>query len=406
MEVVEIGVSKRFTDEEIINVYNEDYVKNHMGIPSLKKKYNYDFYDAFKKLNLEMRNNHEKSRKYTCNEDYFKDIDTEQKAYWLGFCYADGYLTRDSQYGSLKFGLSIGRVDYQHCVKFKEAIEFTGNINEYTVTQGYKIGTEYNRILITSEVFARNLMSHGLIERKSNIMNPPIGVPEELIKHFIRGFQDANGSIMIVRNKDNPDIPSYGISFCGTEPLLEWIQDYLVKEGAIPHKYKYKKRKEEHIVTAFNFGGNRQVKHYLGYIYDGATVWLDRKYDRYLSLCELIATVDMNNQRVNVCAYCGDTTSHEFDKWTHGGEYDGKILCNKHYTQLRKYGYIVPDKKTYCDICGGSHGGLKQLNPKWGREWHGKTLCQLHYNQFTYKGKITDARSWEEIHGVINDDLQ
>ena len=29
-------------------------------------------------------------RKYNCNYDYFKEIDTEDKSYWLGFLYADG----------------------------------------------------------------------------------------------------------------------------------------------------------------------------------------------------------------------------------------------------------------------------------------------------------------------------
>lgn len=28
-------------------------------------------------------------KKYNFNEDYFEVIDTEEKAYWLGFLYAD-----------------------------------------------------------------------------------------------------------------------------------------------------------------------------------------------------------------------------------------------------------------------------------------------------------------------------
>lgn len=32
--------------------------------------------------------------KYTYNKDYFKEIDSFEKAYWLGFLYADGCITR------------------------------------------------------------------------------------------------------------------------------------------------------------------------------------------------------------------------------------------------------------------------------------------------------------------------
>lgn len=394
-----IKASKIFSDDEIIKIYNDEYIGEHVGGTSLQKKYGCEFYKDFKRLNLQMRDNHEKSRVNSCDVDYFKDIDSEQKAYWLGFCYADGYITRDTDYGALRFGLSIGEVDYKHSEKFKKAIGFTGPINEYSVTQGYKIGTKYNRIVVCDERFVLNLMSHGLVERKSNIMEPPTGIERGLMKHFIRGIQDANGSIIISKSKDDSTIDEYSIGFTGTESLLNWIQDFLIAEHAIPHRYELRKRKEEHIVTSFGFGGNRQVKKYLDYIYSDATIWLDRKYERYLSLCNLLDGLD-ENKRVNVCAYCGDSSSHEYDMWKHGGEYDGKILCHRHYLQLKNYGYIVPDKKEYCDICGGSHGGLRQLTPKWGPEWHGKTLCQLHYNQFIYKGIITDKRSWEEIHGV------
>lgn len=30
------------------------------------------------------------NRKYDVNKEYFTDIDTENKAYWLGFLWADG----------------------------------------------------------------------------------------------------------------------------------------------------------------------------------------------------------------------------------------------------------------------------------------------------------------------------
>ena len=33
-------------------------------------------------------------QKYSLNDDYFSVIDNEHKAYWLGFLYADGSLSK------------------------------------------------------------------------------------------------------------------------------------------------------------------------------------------------------------------------------------------------------------------------------------------------------------------------
>lgn len=334
-----------------------------------------------------MRSNQEKGKKYTCNSDYFKDIDSEEKAYWLGFVYGDGYLTHTEK--TIKFGLSIMEADYEHMIKFKNAIKYNGNIGHYEVSSGYKVGAEYCRIIISDDLFSQHLISHGLVEHKSNIMKPPTGIPEELIRHWIRGFMDANGSIMITKNEK---CDTYGIGFTSTVEVLDYIQNHLLKNNAINHIYPYKKRKDEHIVTQISFGGNYQAKQYLDYIYNNATVWLNRKYERYLSLCSLLKEQE-ENARINKCAYCGTEESSEFDMWNHGGEYDGKILCVRHYRQMRKYGKIIPDKKDCCDICGAKYDNkyLHRLGPVWGEDLHGKTLCEKHYYQLSYHGKIIDS---------------
>ena len=69
---------------------------------------------------------------YSLDENYFKVIDTEDKAYWLGFLYADGSITRfyktDKKTGekvirslSLELGLQSG--DKHHLEKFLESIK-------------------------------------------------------------------------------------------------------------------------------------------------------------------------------------------------------------------------------------------------------------------------------------------
>lgn len=58
------------------------------------------------------------SRKHFFNESYFEVIDTEDKAYWLGFLYADGniYYHKDKN-GDRKGGkveLSLKSDDFNH----------------------------------------------------------------------------------------------------------------------------------------------------------------------------------------------------------------------------------------------------------------------------------------------------
>ena len=72
-------------------------------------------------------------RKYSLNEDYFKKIDTETKAYWLGFLYADGQISADSRY-SLRLALS--KKDYNHIVKLKNELSDLLGIKVDLITTG------------------------------------------------------------------------------------------------------------------------------------------------------------------------------------------------------------------------------------------------------------------------------
>src|SRR5699024_8086137 len=52
----------------------------------------------------------EKARKYNLNEKYFNKIDNPEKAYWLGFFAADGYIGSDGS----TFGFKISVKDTDH----------------------------------------------------------------------------------------------------------------------------------------------------------------------------------------------------------------------------------------------------------------------------------------------------
>ena len=104
----------------------EKYVKeylNGMSLREIAEKYHIsrnNFSKYLKEHNIPIRNQKITSRKYYCNEDFFEKIDTEKKAYWLGFIMADGYVQSHNNGKYLCIGLKIE--DKGHLEKFKKDI--------------------------------------------------------------------------------------------------------------------------------------------------------------------------------------------------------------------------------------------------------------------------------------------
>ena len=364
-------------DDEIRRIYYEEYIGKHYGGTKLKSLYGKSFYKDFHRLSLQLRNNHEKNRLYTCDEQYFEHIDTEEKAYWLGFIYADGYVSRVNN--SMRFGLSIMNDDIDHLRKFQKAISTDTPIHEYTVTSsGYKIGAKYCRIIIANDKFANNLVNQGCYEHKTKILEPPRFLPKDLEKHFIRGFLDGDGSI--TQNNSKYGL-SYTIRWTSTDSMLLWIMSHLIDHDIIQHPYKLYKRRKTDTVSSFEFGGNNLTKKFLDYIYNGASIWLDRKHNRYLSLCDII---NKREKKIipQYCDVCGTTKSPAFHKLTRDDEYNGKVVCEKHYLQLYRHNRIIPDRKCFCEMCGDTYGKMILVGSTYP-EYHGITMCRRHYEQLT-----------------------
>jgi len=74
--------------EEICRLYqsglSEEKIGNHLGFCKTTVR------KILKANNIEIRSQHETSMRYPIIEDYFENIDTQNKAYILGFFYADG----------------------------------------------------------------------------------------------------------------------------------------------------------------------------------------------------------------------------------------------------------------------------------------------------------------------------
>lgn len=272
-------------NEENINQIVEKYQNGISGC-KLSKEYSCStdtIYEILKKNNIKIRSNKENSRKYNCNHNYFENIDTEDKAYWLGFIYADGYITSKRTSDSQKFGITLSIQDRKHLEKLNQCLNSNYPIREYTQIAGYKPGNKYCRLLITSQKLVNDLKRHGVIENKTNILEPP-NITEELVPHFIRGYMDGDGCITSYLNNG---YLRYCVKLLGTEKMLDYFNDFLKKnfQYKIP---KYYKRKKDQQVMSLEIASNIRSKNFLDLIYKNATIYLDRKYDKYLKLCEFM----------------------------------------------------------------------------------------------------------------------
>jgi len=216
------------------------------------------------KNGIKLRSNKENSRKYTVDHNAFSDILSESQAYWLGFLFADGYV---SSVNGKRVGLSLKRDDREHIEKFRVFLKSDYPICDY-VSSGYT-NTNYSRIVISSDQLYDNLVSYGVKEHKSNILTFPTYMTDELTRHFIRGYVDGDGCITSNGN-------SYCLKIMGTIEFLNGVKDYLISQD-VYKRCRFEKRKEECVVQSMNMFGETAY-HTISLLYNNSTIYLDRKH--------------------------------------------------------------------------------------------------------------------------------
>lgn len=232
-------------------------------------------YNTLKDLGL-MRSNKENSRKYDVNHDFFRSIDSEEKAYWLGFIYADGYVTC-SKTGQKNVGVTLGRKDRAHLESLREALQASYEIKDYEGNSYGKV-IEYSRLLITSDQLYDDLQSKGVLTKKSLILTFPKEdvVPAELTHHFIRGYFDGDGSFSYSGKRDN----TYAVKIQGTAEFLRHLMIHIEKDLVNLSK-RWDDDKNSY---SLEFMAKNDVIAFGKYIYNNATIYMDRKYKRYEAL--------------------------------------------------------------------------------------------------------------------------
>ena len=219
-------------------------------------------------------------------ENIFEVIDTEEKAYWLGFLYADGNII---PYGKYEVKISLAYKDLEHVKRFANFVLKNHNGEELVHPYTAKLnGEEFPaaKVAVTNKKIVTDLISLGCEANKSLTVKFPTEnqVPKHLQRHFIRGYFDGDGSI-------STPCTSYGlrkngrtISFVGTQKFLQSVIDIFVNEvcsdfGSVNLYQKRNQQAWQFSKTKYNT--NQEIYEYL---YKDATIYLERKYERFASL--------------------------------------------------------------------------------------------------------------------------
>jgi transposase-like protein len=195
--------------------------------------------------------------------DYFDQIDTSEKAYWLGFIATDGCVTGFSR-NRPRIIVKLARKDREHLVLLRTTLGVNSRIRDEDQFSKGKI-RPYSILEFSGRHMASALISHGITPRKTNILQPWDG-PGSLLPHYWRGIVDGDGHITISGGGVFVGVTcSQGI----TEGFAAWVNaNFGTRVNAKPAKGRS---------WAIQVGGTRRVLGLLAALYDDAPVALARK---------------------------------------------------------------------------------------------------------------------------------
>lgn len=261
----------RAKKQEQINKAIDYFVQNDISITDCAKMF--EIHRTTLGIHLKKNNvSEDRRRKYFFNEDYFKNVDSEEKAYWLGFIAADGCILEN---GTLKIGLA--RKDSLHLEKFNKSIESNRPILFEKGTYIYKDGKTRDNPLVRyhGTELAKDLEKYNVVPRKSFSFEPTLELIDlNLHRHYIRGYFDGDGWISIGKNTKE-------VGFAGTENTCNVFSTHLLENCTIRNS------SVTQLGNIYRFRVNNldSITSILEYLYGDASVYLNRKYDLFKKIC-------------------------------------------------------------------------------------------------------------------------
>ena len=273
--------STEMTKQNLINLAIKEYLETPEEERSLTKvgeKYGVrrqTISEHLKDMGIEVVNYQNRAR---LDETVFDSMDTEEQFYWLGFLYADGNISKTGN----RLELTLALKDIDHLEKFRNFLKLTTEIKTVLRNGHYAC-----RLYVRNKHLWGTLNNLGCVPCKSLILEFP---KKEIFKnnkmfilHFIRGYVDGDGCLSYYWNKQHTSINTQ-VSIVSTESFLNSIKKLFGNKHGYIHNKSSKDWENKAYQLTFNGAIARKFARYL---YEKATIYMQRKYEKYLYFCRL-----------------------------------------------------------------------------------------------------------------------
>lgn len=221
---------------------------------------------------------------YTYHENAFEIIDTPEKAYWLGFLYADGYTTVTP---ACCCNLRLKGSDKEILDKFAK---FVGDDVPVKISNKTFNGKPYKiaEVSIANKKMTYDIIEKGCVPKKGLIVEFPSTdiVPKELQLDFIRGVWDGDGTISTMTNTRTGHSATSVSLVSASKKMILGIRDCLRNHGLDLGDIKVSnsramQKMNRHPLYTIRKAAQKTVYHFYELLYEGKKdLSLKRKYDK------------------------------------------------------------------------------------------------------------------------------
>lgn len=227
---------------------------------------------------------------YYYDKNFFHDIDTSEKAYFLGLLSADGCVYNRNKKGFQNWvKLALQSCDEKVLKLFLQCLNSDKPVN-HTVKHGKNVDTNVSSVEIVSDEMAEDLKQWNIVPRKTYDFITP-NIPKHLYSHYFRGYFDGDGSIFF---RNNILLPSQcDISISGFEQnlgkMISILKDFDINASFLKDKRKEKENKKEYSFGRITFSSIKDKYYFLKYMYqDCQNLFIDRKKEKVDCFFEII----------------------------------------------------------------------------------------------------------------------